>query len=83
MDYAQLLPSLFELKASSFYIALVAERERRRVLEIIRNHMKPDQRIFVGVVSPIDPRIERRRGRGAALGRAAECTKHSAGTAAC
>jgi 5-methyltetrahydropteroyltriglutamate--homocysteine methyltransferase len=28
------------------------------VLKIIRKHIKPDQRIFVGVVSPIDGRIE-------------------------
>ncbi len=58
VDYSELLPSLFELKAGNFYIALAGEKDRRRVLEIIRNHMKPDQRIFVGVVAPIDPHIE-------------------------
>src|SRR3954464_2397504 len=58
VDYAELLPSLFELKVANFYIALAGERDRRGVLEIIRKHMKPDQRIFVGVVAPIDKRIE-------------------------
>jgi 5-methyltetrahydropteroyltriglutamate--homocysteine methyltransferase len=58
VDYAELLPSLFELKAGAFCIALAAEHDRVRVLKIIRQYMKPDQRIFVGVVSPIDPRIE-------------------------
>lgn len=58
MDYAELLPSLFELKVGSFYIAMAGERERVRVLKIIRQYMKPDQRIFVGVISPIDPRVE-------------------------
>ncbi len=58
VDYSELLPSLFELKAGNFYIALAGEKNPRAVLEIIREHMKPDQRIFVGVVSPIDPRIE-------------------------
>ena len=58
VDYAQLLPSLFELKVDNFYIALAGERDRRGVLEIIRKHIKPDQRIFVGVVAPIDKRIE-------------------------
>jgi 5-methyltetrahydropteroyltriglutamate--homocysteine methyltransferase len=29
-----------------------------RALKIIRDHMKPGQRIFVGVVAPIDPRVE-------------------------
>ena len=29
-----------------------------RVLKIIRTHLKPEQRIFIGVTDPIDPRIE-------------------------
>src|ERR1700755_2753264 len=58
LDYAELLPSLFELRAGNFYIALAGERDPARVLKIIPKHAKPDQRIFVGVVAPIDPRIE-------------------------
>jgi 5-methyltetrahydropteroyltriglutamate--homocysteine methyltransferase len=58
VDYAELLPSLFELKAGNFYVALAGERDRARVLGIIREHLKPDQRVFVGVVSPIDPRVD-------------------------
>jgi len=59
VDYAELLPSLFELNAGNFYVALAGEKDRARVLKIIRQHLKPDQRVFVGVVAPIDPRIER------------------------
>ncbi|MGH8762826.1 MAG: cobalamin-independent methionine synthase II family protein [Nitrosospira sp.] len=58
VDYAELLPSLFHLKAGNFYIALAGEPDYVRVLKIIRAHMKPDQRIFIGVVSPVDPHIE-------------------------
>src|SRR6266704_3388978 len=58
VDYAELLPSLFELKAGNFYIALAVERDRRHALKIIRKYLKPDQRIFVGVIAPIDPHIE-------------------------
>jgi len=58
VDYAELLPSLFELKAGNFYIAMAGEKDRARVLKIIRQYMKPDQRIFIGVVAPIDRRIE-------------------------
>jgi 5-methyltetrahydropteroyltriglutamate--homocysteine methyltransferase len=58
VDYADLLPSLFELNVGNFYIALAGERDRIRVLEMIRAHMKPEHRVFVGVVAPIDPRIE-------------------------
>jgi 5-methyltetrahydropteroyltriglutamate--homocysteine methyltransferase len=58
VDYAELLPSLFQLQAGNFYVALAGERDRVRVLRIIRQHLKPDQRVFVGVVAPIDPRVE-------------------------
>jgi 5-methyltetrahydropteroyltriglutamate--homocysteine methyltransferase len=58
VDYAALLPSLFELMVGNFYLALAGEKDRGRVLKVIRDHMKPGQRIFVGVVAPIDPRVE-------------------------
>jgi 5-methyltetrahydropteroyltriglutamate--homocysteine methyltransferase len=58
VDYAELLPSLFELKAGNFYIALAGEADRVRVLKIIREYMKGGQRVFVGVVSPIDPHVD-------------------------
>jgi 5-methyltetrahydropteroyltriglutamate--homocysteine methyltransferase len=58
VDYAELLPSLFELKAGNFYIALAGEVDPVRVLKIVREYMKPEQRIFIGVTAPIDPRVE-------------------------
>jgi 5-methyltetrahydropteroyltriglutamate--homocysteine methyltransferase len=58
VDYAELLPGLFELKACNFYIALAGERDRRHALSIIRKYRKPDQRVFVGVTAPTDPHIE-------------------------
>jgi 5-methyltetrahydropteroyltriglutamate--homocysteine methyltransferase len=58
VDYADLLPSLFQLRVGNFYIALAGERDRTRVLGIIRQYLKPDHRVFVGVVAPIDPHVE-------------------------
>ena len=58
VDYAELLPHLFELKVGNFYIALAGEKDRVRVLKIIREYMKPDHRVFVGVVSTIDPKVD-------------------------
>jgi 5-methyltetrahydropteroyltriglutamate--homocysteine methyltransferase len=58
VDYASLLPSLFELNVGSFYIALAGETDRAKVLQSIRRHLRPGQMVFVGVVAPIDPRIE-------------------------
>ena len=58
MDYAELLPSLLHLNLTNYYVALAGEPDRRRVLRIIREHLRPGQRIFVGVVAPIDPHVE-------------------------
>ncbi len=58
VDYAELLPSLFQLNVGNFYIALAGEPDRVKVLKIIREHLRPEQRVFVGVVAPIDPVIE-------------------------
>lgn len=58
VDYAELLPSLFELQVGNFYIALAGEKDRVHVHKIIRECMKPGQRIFIGVIATIDPRIE-------------------------
>jgi 5-methyltetrahydropteroyltriglutamate--homocysteine methyltransferase len=58
VDYAELLPGLFLLKAGRFYVALAGEPDRPRVLRIIREYLQPGQRVFVGVIAPIDPRIE-------------------------
>jgi 5-methyltetrahydropteroyltriglutamate--homocysteine methyltransferase len=58
VDYADLLPSLFQLKVRNFYVALSGENDRIRVLKIIRSCLKLGQCVFVGVINPIDPRIE-------------------------
>jgi 5-methyltetrahydropteroyltriglutamate--homocysteine methyltransferase len=58
IDYADLLPGLFSLNAGNFYVQLVSEKNRRRVLQLIREHMRPGQTIFVGVIDPINPRLE-------------------------
>lgn len=58
VDYGELLPTLFELKACNFYVQLSSERDRRKVLKIIKEHLKPEQRVFVGVIDPINPVVE-------------------------
>jgi 5-methyltetrahydropteroyltriglutamate--homocysteine methyltransferase len=58
VDYADLLPSLFQLKVGSFCIALAGEKDRAHVLKIIRRYLRPEHRVFVGVVAPIDPHVE-------------------------
>ena len=58
VDYAQLLPSLFELRVGNFYIQLASEPDRLRVLGLIKAHLGPSQHVFIGVTDPIAPRVE-------------------------
>jgi methionine synthase II (cobalamin-independent) len=58
VDYAGLVPGLLELPAGRFYLELAGEADRPAVLETIRSHLKPGQRIFIGVTDPIDPAVE-------------------------
>jgi 5-methyltetrahydropteroyltriglutamate--homocysteine methyltransferase len=58
VDYADLLPALFEIRAGSFYIAMAGQPEPERVLRIARDYARPDQCVFVGVTDPQDPRVE-------------------------
>lgn len=58
VDYAGLLPGLFTLNAGNFYIQLASEKDRVRVLRLIRHRMRADQTIFIGVVDPINSRSE-------------------------
>jgi 5-methyltetrahydropteroyltriglutamate--homocysteine methyltransferase len=58
VDYAELLPDLFQLQVGNVYLQLASEADRARVLEIVAEHMRSGQRVFVGVTDPIDPRVE-------------------------
>jgi 5-methyltetrahydropteroyltriglutamate--homocysteine methyltransferase len=58
VDYTGLLPSLFKLNVGRFYLQLASEVDRKRVLATIRNLLKPDQILFVGVIDSINPKIE-------------------------
>jgi 5-methyltetrahydropteroyltriglutamate--homocysteine methyltransferase len=58
VDYAGLLPALFDLKAGNFFVQLASEADPSRALEVIQGVRQADQRVFVGVIDPIDPRVE-------------------------
>ena len=58
VDYAELLPTLFQMKVTNFYIQCASERDRGKALRLMKEHGKPGQRVFVGVIDPINPRVE-------------------------
>ena len=58
VDYAELLPDLFQMKAGRFYIQMASEPDRPRVLDIIQRERQPDQVTFIGVIDPCDTVVE-------------------------
>ncbi|MFM8979126.1 MAG: 5-methyltetrahydropteroyltriglutamate--homocysteine methyltransferase [Planctomycetia bacterium] len=58
VDYAELLPDLFRLDAARFFVALAGERDRTRTLRLVRAHLRPGQRVYVGVTNPLTARVE-------------------------
>ena len=58
VDYAALLPALFDLDAGAFYLELAGEHDPEGVLEVVAAKMRPEQKVFVGVIDPIAARVE-------------------------
>jgi 5-methyltetrahydropteroyltriglutamate--homocysteine methyltransferase len=58
VDYAGLLPTLFDHHAGAFFVELAGEADPEAVLSEIAANVKADQRVFVGVIDPIDPAVE-------------------------
>jgi len=58
IPYSDLLPMLFNLHATNFYMEFAAEKDKRSVLQTVKDHLKKDQRVFLGVINVIDSRIE-------------------------
>ncbi|SHN34698.1 cobalamin-independent methionine synthase II family protein [Mucilaginibacter sp. OK098] len=58
IDYADLIPMLFDLNVGSFYLQLASEPDRPKVLKTIKQYLKPNQTVFVGVIDVLNPIIE-------------------------
>lgn len=63
VDYHELLPSMFKMNAGYFLIQLASEKDHAKVYKEIGETIRRDangvkQVAFVGVVNPLNPRIE-------------------------
>jgi len=56
--YANLLPLLFKLNAGNFYLEYAGEKDKRSVLLSIKENLRPDQHVFIGVTNVLNPGIE-------------------------
>lgn len=58
VDYKELLPTLFNINVGNFYISMSSEANPEKTLRLIRTLIRPDLRVFVGVIDPINPKVE-------------------------
>ena len=58
VDYTGLLPHLFQMHAGRFFVQMASESDPERALAVIAESLQPTQRVYVGVIDPIDPVIE-------------------------
>jgi methionine synthase II (cobalamin-independent) len=63
VDYADLLPSMFKMNAGYFLIQLASEKDKECVYKLIGQHSRADangvpQVCFIGVINPLNPRVE-------------------------
>jgi 5-methyltetrahydropteroyltriglutamate--homocysteine methyltransferase len=48
VDYAALLPDLFQLNVSRFYLQMASEPDRKRILHVVNQLIKPNHTVFIG-----------------------------------
>src|SRR5580700_3310688 len=63
VDYHDLLPSMFQMNAGYFLIQLASERDRDRIYGLIGQYLREDangvpQTAYIGVINPLNPRVE-------------------------
>jgi len=63
VDYHELLPSMFQMNAGYFLIQLASEKDKEKVYKEIGETIRKDakgvkQVAFIGVVNPLDPKVE-------------------------
>jgi len=63
VDYHELLPAMFQMNAGYFLIQLASEKEREKVYKEIGSTIRKDangvkQVAFIGVINPLDPKVE-------------------------
>ena len=63
VDYAELLPSMFQMNAGYVLMQCASEKDRGHVYDLVGAHRRDDakgvaQRVFIGVVDPLDPEVE-------------------------
>lgn len=58
VDYGALIPMLLTLESGNFYMQMASEKDPEKSLKIIGDNLRPNQRIYVGVIDVVNEEIE-------------------------
>jgi methionine synthase II (cobalamin-independent) len=63
VDYAELLPGMFKMNAGYFLMQMSSEKDKLRAYKLCGEHSRADangvsQVCFIGVINPLNPRVE-------------------------
>ena len=58
VDYGELIPLLLRLNAGNFYMQMASEADPEKSLQIIGENLRPNQRVYVGVIDVVNEEIE-------------------------
>ena len=58
VDYAELIPLFLTLNSGNFYMQMASEKHPEQSLKIIGQHLKPHQRVYIGVIDVINEKVE-------------------------
>lgn len=58
VDYAELIPLFLTLNCGNFYMQMANEANPAKALKLIGESIRPDQRVYIGVIDVINEKIE-------------------------
>ena len=58
VPYQELIPDLMKMDVGSFFVQLASEEDPDQALAEFARHLKPDQKLYVGVIDVLDPEVE-------------------------
>jgi 5-methyltetrahydropteroyltriglutamate--homocysteine methyltransferase len=59
VDYAELIPLFLTLNAGNFYMQMASEADPVKSLKLIGENIRPDQRVYIGVIDVVNEEIEK------------------------
>ncbi len=58
VDYSELIPMLLTLNSGNFYMQMASETSPEKSLKTIGEHLRPEQRVYIGVIDVLNEEVE-------------------------